>query len=660
MIRNKSKERVPEILAPAGNRASFLAAVAAGADAIYCGLKSFSARMEAKNFALDELSRLTRVAHNNNIRVYVAFNTLLKGKEIAGAAQTIVQLQKFVQPDALIIQDLALVQIAQQAGYSGELHFSTLANVSFGRALKICAALKGIARVVIPRELNIDEIKTLAAACPDTLALEAFIHGALCYGVSGRCYWSSYFGGKSGLRGRCVQPCRRLYSQGNSRGRHFSCQDLSLDVLVKVLKEVSRVRTWKIEGRKKGPHYVYYTVKAYQMLRDRFLDPKAKRAALKLLEMALGRSGTHYNFLPQRPQNPVSADRQTGSGFLMGKTKGPRHKIFLSPREELLPGDTLRIGYEDEKWHTVHRVKKYVPRNGRLYLNLSAKKTPARSAPVFLTDRREKKLEKLIADLDSELGKIPPVEIKKQPFSLKKPTVGKIRGRVITLDVFRSLKSAGKENVKGFWLSESTLNALNKGAGKGMWCWLPPVIWPQDEELIRDRIGAARRKGCRHFMLNAPWQMAFFNSKDHLTLWAGPFCNAANPLAVETLAGMGFSGVVVSPELGRKEYHAMPEKSPLPLGIVVSGSWPLCVSRTAAGELKAGVAFASPRGEQAWVAKYDPDFWVFPNWRLDLKSKVKELARVGYKMTINLVEPIPRGMIMKKRPGMWNWNVDLK
>jgi putative protease len=204
------------------------------------------------------------------------------------------------------------------------------------------------------------------------------------------------------------------------------------------------------------------------------------------------------------------------------------------------------------------------------------------------------------------------------------------------------------------------VSTLKKGTLKGAWCWLPPVIWPQNEEQVINRIGAARRKGCRHFMLNAPWQMAFFNSKSDQTLWAGPFCNAANPLAIKTLAGIGFSGVVVSPELGRRDYYALPGQSPLPLGIVVSGSWPLCVSRTVSNDLKTGTAFTSPRGEGAWVVKHDPDFWVFPNWRLDLKSKVKELARVGYKMTINLVEPIPRGMKMKKRPGMWNWNVDLK
>jgi len=236
----------PSILAPAGNRAAFLAALAAGADAVYCGLKHFSARREAKNFAIDELAPLTRLAHDQGAQVYVAFNALIRPSELDSAGRLIEQLQRDVKPDALIIQDLGVVELARQAGYTGRLHLSTLANVSFAAALDLVQKKLSINRIVVPRELNIDEIKILAAACPKGLDLEVFVHGALCYGVSGRCYWSSYLGGKSGLRGGCVQPCRRLYTQGDQRAKYFSCQDLSLDVLVKVLLSIPQVRSWKI------------------------------------------------------------------------------------------------------------------------------------------------------------------------------------------------------------------------------------------------------------------------------------------------------------------------------------------------------------------------------------------------------------------------------
>lgn len=295
----------PEILAPAGQRDSFLAALAAGADAIYCGLKSYSARMAAHNFAPSELASLIELAHAQDVKVYLTVNTMLKPEDLQPLGRQLDWVNRHATPDALIVQDLAVPALARQVGYSGEIHLSTLANVTMPAMLPRLITTLGVQRVVLPRELNVDEIKQMADACPPDLGLELFVHGALCYGVSGRCYWSSYMGGKSGLRGRCVQPCRRLYTQQAPARRYFSCQDLSLDVLAKVVAGIPQVRAWKIEGRKKGPHYVYYTVAAYKMLRDEGQDPQAKKVAVGLLEQSLGRPGTHYNFLPQRPQNPV-------------------------------------------------------------------------------------------------------------------------------------------------------------------------------------------------------------------------------------------------------------------------------------------------------------------------------------------------------------------
>ena len=249
----------PEILSPAGNKDAFLAALAAGADAVYCGLKSFSARMAAQNFTLEELIPLADLARAHGTRLYLTVNTLLKPEEVKPLAAQLDMVQRYVKPQALIIQDLAVADIAKQIGYAGEIHLSTLANVTMAGILKWLPKTFGVQRVVLPRELSIEEVKMMAAACPQDLSLEIFIHGALCYGVSGRCYWSSFLGGKSGLRGRCVQPCRRRYQQGGQNNRLFACQDLSLDVLAKVLAGVPKIRAWKIEGRKKGPHYVYYS-----------------------------------------------------------------------------------------------------------------------------------------------------------------------------------------------------------------------------------------------------------------------------------------------------------------------------------------------------------------------------------------------------------------
>ncbi|OQX05401.1 MAG: peptidase U32 [Desulfobacteraceae bacterium IS3] len=658
----------PLILAPAGNRAAFLAALAAEADAVYCGLKDFSARMEAKNFSTEELASLTQLAHKKGVKVYIALNSLMKPGDADVAGKLLDQLNRHVKPDALIIQDLSVLQLAEQTGFSGQIHFSALANVSFPAALKFISESfrHRISRVVIPRELSIDEIKIMSAACPPGLELEVFVHGALCYGVSGRCYWSSWLGGKSGLRGRCVQPCRRLYARrfsvaGEKYRRFFSCQDLSLDVLTKVLKTVPNIGAWKIEGRKKGPHYVFYTVSAYRMLRDQGHDPRMKKAALELLERSLGRSGTHYNFLSQRPQNPIDMDTQTGSGFLMGKVKGTKDSPYLVPREELLPGDLLRIGYEDESWHATQRVGRHVPGGGRLYLKFSSPGPRSEDIPVFLTDRREKALEDMLEGLEKEC---PPIasRIHESDFHVRYPRFSekKKHPNLIEFSVKRMPDKKKPDGAAGFWLSdEITTSHFSFLTSHSIYWWLPPVIWPEDESKWDSLIQLALKNGSRNFVLNAPWQTAFFREPGQLSLWAGPFCNIANPLAVKELASLGFSGVIVSPELGAADYLDLPKHSSLPLGIVISGNWPLSVSRVISDQLKTDVPFFSPKGEEAWAAKYGSDIWIFPNWQSDITEKKKELQAAGYSLFVHLSEPLPEKVKLKKRPGIWNWDISL-
>jgi putative protease len=654
---NTTDTHQPAILAPAGNRAAFLAALAAGADAVYCGHKSMSARMEAKNFSLDELAQLVRLAHDREVKVFVTVNALLKPDELDRAGQLIDSLQRHVHPDALIVQDLGVVALARQARFDGEIHLSTLANVSFSKALGFIGQTLAVNRVVVPRELSIDEIRAMAGACPKTLGLETFIHGALCYGVSGRCYWSSYMGGKSGLRGRCVQPCRRHYRQGEKIARAFSCQDFSMDVLVKILGQVKKVLAWKIEGRKKGPHYVYYTVTAYRMLRDQGNDARIKRDALDLLAQSLGREATHYQFLPQRPQKPIDTRRQTASGLFMGKVQGPVKNPWVVVRQALLPGDVLRVGYEDEAGHTICRVTRSVPKKGRYPLNLGGRKAPTPGAPVFLTDRREKALEVMMADVEAAAAPLEAIAPSRFKAALPEP-LEKSR-RPVEVHVSRIPSRASGRNIVGLWLSETAVANIGKSAAN-LWIWLPPVLWPDDEARVAGLLRQCLENGARQFVLNTPWQMALFNRPEGLSLWAGPFCNSANALCLETLQTLGFSGAFVSPELGEADILTLCRQSPLPLGIVLSGYWPLCISRTVADDMRLRVPFDSPRGEQAWVDQHGPDYWTFPNWRMDITEKRRILQQAGIQMFAHLDEAVPPAVTIKNRPGLWNWKIGMQ
>ncbi len=751
--------KTPAILAPAGDKNSFLAAIAANADAIYCGLKIFSARMEAENFGIEELAALTKLANSKGIQVYIAFNSMIKQSELEKVSNLLSKLTKYVKPHALIVQDPGIISLARKAGFKGELHLSTLGNCCFSKGLD-SVKKAGFSRAVLPRELNIDEIKTMAEKTPKGLELEIFVHGALCYGVSGRCYWSSWFGGKSGLRGRCVQPCRRVYLQNKNKQRFFSCLDLSLDVLVKVLKDIPQITCWKIEGRKKSAHYVFYTVKAYKLLRDHGDEPDKKKTALAFLNYALGRSATHYNFLPQRPQNPLKKNIETGSGLFAGRVKTGTRPWFIT-REPLFTNDILRIGYEDDKGYTIQKVTRPVPKKGKLVIKQekqkkksikygknskknykkgrnskkdykSSRTTIQKGAPVFIIDRKEKDIALMIKELDTELAKIERPAVmpqntepdKKVNYDNMQPSRAiKSTSIILTRDFscinqttgiyqhgsirhkdgqypcgvkhrggrkyINSKYTGGKytdgrhlENIShhgripysacALWISNRGMKKIPEKQIKNIWWWLPPVMWPDnDEKLYSNAVNQIVSKGGRNFVINIPWQISLFkyylitekqnekNKIKNLNLWAGPFCNIANTSFLDTLKTMGFSGAIVSPELDRDSLLSLPRSSPLPLGAVIFGNWPVSISRIISDDISMDRVFSSPMGENCWVSKKDENYWVFPGWQLDLSTQKKEMEKAGYSVFITINENVPKTIIMKKRPGLWNWKLRL-
>ena len=167
--------------------------------------------------------------------------------------------------------------------------------------------------------------------------------------------------------------------------------------------------------------------------------------------------------------------------------------------------------------------------------------------------------------------------------------------------VNRNSVSKSNSGETGFWLSPESVAACQKNLAKKIWWWLPPVLWPGQAGALHELVDQAVRSGAGRFVLNMPWQSVLFESHSRLTLWAGPFCNVANGFAVESLKRLGFSGAIVSPELGEKDYLALPGQSILPLGIVLSANWPLCISRTLSEQFKEGAPFTSPKGETSWA-----------------------------------------------------------
>lgn len=239
-----------EILSPCGSFESLAAALNTGADAVYVGMKKFSARKNAENFSDEELDVACRECHKRGVRLYVALNTLMYDSEAAEAAECIKTAAR-CGVDGLIIQDIGVLRLAEKIAPALPRHASTQMTLNSLSGVQAAEEL-GCSRVVLGRELSFEQIKKIADNT--SVELEVFVHGALCVSISGQCYMSSVFGGRSGNRGLCAQPCRLDFSVS---GRHnvISLKDSSLVEHLKKLEEIG-VASCKIEGRMKRPEYV--------------------------------------------------------------------------------------------------------------------------------------------------------------------------------------------------------------------------------------------------------------------------------------------------------------------------------------------------------------------------------------------------------------------
>ena len=260
----KRKERLPELLAPAGDMTCLYAAVAAGADAIYVGGKRFGARAFAKNFEIEELASAVEYCHLHGVKLYVTLNTLIEDREMADAVDYAAELYR-IGIDALIIADLGAIAAIRRYVPDLELHASTQMSVHSSDGASAAYEL-GVSRVVVARELSLENIKSVVENSP--CEIEVFLHGALCVCHSGQCLFSSIVGGRSGNRGLCAQPCRLPYSDAKGgKGYPLSLKDLSLAPHLPELIEMG-VSSLKVEGRMKPPEYVAGVISIWRRLLD--------------------------------------------------------------------------------------------------------------------------------------------------------------------------------------------------------------------------------------------------------------------------------------------------------------------------------------------------------------------------------------------------------
>ena len=346
-----TKKRSVELLAPVGGIEHLRAAVEAGADAVYLGGKLFNARINASNFDDEEMRYAVDYAHLRGVKVFVTMNTLLRDEELGPALSYARELYE-IGVDALIVQDLGLAGLLRKTMPDFPLHLSTQGTVYDADGVRAAAKL-GFERVVLARELTLSEIEACCSVVGPSgrkTEIEVFVHGALCVCYSGQCNMSRYFGGRSGNRGLCAQPCRLAYTGSGGVSRHFlspkdSC---ALDLLGELIE--AGVKSFKIEGRMKSPEYVAIVTGIYRKYIDMYISEgfvKVEDADRRALLQAFNRGGFTDGYLtgeigPDMMAMDVPKHQGTHIGKVIGTVKRGRQSSLV--RIELAKGAHLGLG----------------------------------------------------------------------------------------------------------------------------------------------------------------------------------------------------------------------------------------------------------------------------------------------------------------------------
>ena len=377
-----------EILAPAGNREALERAQAAGADAVYLGYAAFSARAGAGNFDDEELADALRFAHLHRMRVYVTVNTLVKDGELAEVEKLLTRLEA-LQVDGVLVQDFGILRMIRKNHPGLRVHASTQMAIHNASGVRWCARM-GMKRVVLARECSLDEIRQ----CAETgMEIEVFGHGAQCVSVSGECLFSSMVGERSGNRGRCAQPCRKIYRLDGRIGAWLSPRDLCLRDEVPALAEAGAA-SLKIEGRLKRPEYVYTVTDSYRRALDTWREGRfepADDAETEALQQMFHRGGFMRGYaFGAEDAAVIQPESVNHRGIRIGTTERVRGRICeVRTTRDLHDGDGLRLNHDGTETEMTYAGPE-VPAGSPALIRLREGIRAAAGDPVYrLTDTRQ-------------------------------------------------------------------------------------------------------------------------------------------------------------------------------------------------------------------------------------------------------------------------------
>lgn len=550
--KDKKKLRLPELLAPAGSIDALYAAIEGGADAVYVGGVAFNARINAKNFTVEELKRGIDCAHSYGVKVYIAANTLIYDRELDDYLRA-AEDAYLCGADALIVADTGAARLIRSR-IPIELHASTQLSGHNSDAAKILANA-GFSRMVLARETQREDIRTFIENSP--IEAEVFVHGALCVCHSGQCLFSSAVGGRSGNRGECAQPCRLPYRTPQGKSDYpLSLTDLSLARHIPELCEMG-VASFKIEGRMKSPEYVRDVVSIWRRLMDE--GRGANESDMRELAAIFSRGGLTDGYYVGKIGSKmlgVRSDADKEQSRKLAAFEGITRKLPVTLEAKILRGQPISLKATS---------------GGKVSLAEGVIPEEARTAPID-KERALQSLTKLggtafylenaTIELDDGLmlpisalnalrrqaieGLLPQSNRAESDFiegnRPEKPKKNRQKQRVALFFDPKNIPDEAKEFFDLIYLPLEHYNGEVAGV------MLPPVIFDSERKEIEAMLKRAKELGAEHILVGNIGHLDL--AKNSGMMLHGDFrLNATNNYATGYFESLGFEDIILSPEL---------------------------------------------------------------------------------------------------------------
>ncbi|GHV75789.1 peptidase U32 [Spirochaetia bacterium] len=645
-----------ELLAPAGSPESLDAAIGEGADAVYLGLKNFNARIRSANFAYSQFEGLLRRLRRMNRKVYVTVNTVFEQRE----ADRVYQLLKYLAnlgPDGIIVQDFGIVKMVRDNFPALKLHASTQMNIASARGANLLSKY-GFSRVVLARELALEEIREIRDNT--NMALEVFVHGALCVSASGLCLFSSYLGGKSANRGMCTQACRRLYRHDDREsGYYFSPGDLQLLEQVPALSDAG-VASFKIEGRMKSAEYVGTVVSAYRRVIDGLEGDRERSLAegLGILRNDFARTKTSFYFANDAagPTAWLNPEQDGGTGIPLGtilRVKGNEGEMqsrqALIPRGPLMPGigDSVRLHRRDDSDRQSHKLSFAEDEAGGRWISIPQGFEAGDSVYLIQTRAMSRRYTPVIPNNLDTCRRLPGHD--KAP-ELSLGAVKKKGGKTFPEGIYaavsrltdlfvvqsvRPIRAMAEYNRKtAAWLLGEDKPPLPFRSGE-LILVLDPYFPQAMDSLLTEEIPRLVEKGYREFVVNNPGHFALFRDMPSVRLIAGPYLYAFNRWSAAFIAGLGTDALISPLENNRQNWERTIEQNRRSQAFVTVFAYPaLFRIRADLGRTYDFGNFQDSRDEQFRLISERDGSRVYPEKPFAIIDKIPFLQEAGFRRFI--------------------------